>query len=409
MSKLTTCRICHSSTLLEVIDLGIQPLSGVFPGPEDAPSTSGPLRLLRCDACHLIQLGDTYSKDEMYGETYGYRSGLNKTMISHLERVSKGLMRLLDLKNTDVVVDIGANDGTFLNFFAQNGVPSVGIDPTSSKYRQYFHSTVTVVESFFSAEAYSSLGKKKAKLVTSIAMFYDLEDPIKFAKDVYTILDEDGFWFLEQSYAPWMRQSGAYDTICHEHLEYYSLSDLKNIMDASGFVIVRVTTNNINGGSFGVLVKKSKNHKFISIDPYINWLHNEESRSNTLEEWNAFADLVKQRRYSLKSLVEEIILKGNRIAALGASTKGNVLLNYTGLTGDYIESIGEVNPYKYGRFTPGSNIPIRPEAEVIESNPDYLIFLPWHFRENALERYEAYLTTGGKLIFPLPNVEIIGY
>jgi hypothetical protein len=375
----------------------------------DSASTSGPLRLLRCDACHLIQLGDTYSKDEMYGETYGYRSGLNETMISHLERVSKGLMRLLNLKSTDIVVDIGANDGTFLNFFAKSGIQAVGIDPTSSKYRQYFHSDIEIVESFFNAESYYSLKKSKAKLVTSIAMFYDLENPIQLAKDVYSILDDDGFWFLEQSYAPWMRQSGAYDTICHEHLEYYSLADIKNIMDASGFVIVRVTTNNINGGSFGVLVKKAQNRQYTEVDPYINWLQHEESRSNNLEDWKMFSNLVELRKYSLKSLVEEIIIKGHRIAGLGASTKGNVLLNYTGLTGDFIESIGEVNPYKYGRFTPGSNIPILPEAEVLESNPQYLMFLPWHFRESALERYESYLTQGGKIIFPLPNVEIIGY
>jgi hypothetical protein len=409
MSELKACRICKSSTLIEIINLGIQPLSGVFPGPMDSASTSGPLRLLRCDACHLIQLGDTYSKDEMYGETYGYRSGLNETMISHLERVSKGLMRLLNLKSTDIVVDIGANDGTFLNFFAKSGIQAVGIDPTSSKYRQYFHSDIEIVESFFNAESYYSLKKSKAKLVTSIAMFYDLENPIQLAKDVYSILDDDGFWFLEQSYAPWMRQSGAYDTICHEHLEYYSLADIKNIMDASGFVIVRVTTNNINGGSFGVLVKKAQNRQYTEVDPYINWLQHEESRSNNLEDWKMFSNLVELRKYSLKSLVEEIIIKGHRIAGLGASTKGNVLLNYTGLTGDFIESIGEVNPYKYGRFTPGSNIPILPEAEVLESNPQYLMFLPWHFRESALERYESYLTQGGKIIFPLPNVEIIGY
>lgn len=409
MPRLKFCRICGSSDLVEIIDLGIQPLSGVFPGHLDPPSTAGPLRLLRCDDCHLLQLGDSYSSDEMYGETYGYRSGLNNSMISHLERVSKGLIRLLNLGSSDIVVDIGANDGTFVNFFSNRKIQAVGIDPTSAKYREFFHEEVFVVESFFNVAAYENTKLKKAKLVTSIAMFYDLEKPIEFAKDVHSILTNDGYWYLEQSYAPWMRQSGAYDTICHEHLEYYSLSNIRDILNESGFTIVKVTTNNINGGSFGVLAQKTSALEKLDKDPYVNWLFQEETKNNNLEDWRNFAELVLHRRDSLKELIDTISQKGGRIAALGASTKGNVLLNFTGLDSNVIESIGEVNPYKFGRYTPGSNIPILPEKQVINSNPDYLIFLPWHFKESALIRYEEYLINGGKLLFPLPDIEILGF
>jgi hypothetical protein len=345
----------------------------------------------------------------MYGDTYGYRSGLNRTMTEHLGRIANGLIKLLHLSQFDLIVDIGANDGTFLNNFARNGIQAVAIDPTSLKYSEYFDPGIKVIGDFFSSEVVSENKVSGAKLVTSIAMFYDLENPLKFAKDVHDILDYGGYWFLEQSYAPWMRQSGAYDTICHEHLEYYSLLDLEYIMNEAGFDIVKATTNAINGGSFGILVQKRTLSGVATVDPYVEWLKIEEKNSNTEDNWLEFSEIVQQRKSSLHRLIVGLKEQGNRISGLGASTKGNVLLNFTGLDSRLIDKIGEINPYKFGRFTPGSHIPIAPDSEVLLEKPDYLIFLPWHFRENALSKYEDYLTRGGRIIFPLPNVEIIGY
>ena len=409
MAELRNCRICGASSFLEIISLGSQPLSGVFPAPGDPVSTSGPLRLLRCSSCKLVQLGDTYAQSEMYGDTYGYRSGLNKTMTEHLRRIAEGLIKLIDISPSDLVVDIGANDGTFLNNFARKGIPAVGIDPTSLKYEEFFDPRIKVIGDFFSSKVVTENRVAKAKLVTSIAMFYDLESPLDFAKDVNETLEDGGFWFLEQSYAPWMRQSGAYDTICHEHLEYYSLLDLEFILNEAGFDIVKATTNAINGGSFGILAQKRKPGGTLRVDPYVEWLKVEEINSNTEDNWMEFAEVVEARRTSLYTLIANLKDQGNRISGLGASTKGNVLLNFTGLNSSLVDKIGEVNPYKFGRFTPGSNIPIAPDDEVLSENPEYLIFLPWHFREMALNKYEDFLTRGGRIIFPLPNVEIIGY
>jgi hypothetical protein len=409
MAELRNCRICGATSFLEIINLGSQPLSGVFPAPGDPVSTSGPLRLLRCSSCNLVQLGDTYAQSEMYGDTYGYRSGLNKTMTDHLRRVAEGLIKFIDLSPSDLVIDIGANDGTFLNYFAGHGISAVGIDPTSLKYEEFFDPKIRVIGEFFSSEIVIENKIPKAKLVTSIAMFYDLESPLDFARDVSETLEDGGFWFLEQSYAPWMRQSGAYDTICHEHLEYYSLLDLEYILNETGFEIVKATTNAINGGSFGILAQKRKPSGTFIVDPYVEWLKVEERKSNTEDNWMEFAEVVEERRLSLHTLIANLKDKGNKISGLGASTKGNVLLNFTGLNSNLVDKIGEVNPYKFGRFTPGSNIPIAPDDEVFSENPDYLIFLPWHFRENALNKYEEFLTRGGRIIFPLPNVEIIGY
>lgn len=345
----------------------------------------------------------------MYGDTYGYRSGLNKTMTEHLRRVAEGLIKFIDLSPSDLVIDIGANDGTFLNNFARKGISAVGIDPTSLKYIEFFDPRIKVIGDFFSLKVVAENKIVKAKLVTSIAMFYDLESPLDFARDVSETLEDGGFWFLEQSYSPWMRQSGAYDTICHEHLEYYSLLDLEFILNEAGFDIVKATTNAINGGSFGILARKRKPGGILTVDPYVEWLKIEEINSNTEDNWVEFAEVVEARRTSLHTLIANLKDKGNRISGLGASTKGNVLLNFTGLDSSLVDKIGEVNPYKFGRFTPGSNIPIAPDVEVLSDNPEYLIFLPWHFRENALSKYEGFLTQGGRIIFPLPNVEIIGY
>jgi hypothetical protein len=235
--------VCKSSDLTEVINLGEQALSGVFLKEKNESISSGPLRLLWCSNCTLVQLGESFVSSEMYGESYGYRSGLNPTMVSHLKSIADRLTRRLNLGTDNLVIDIGSNDGTFLNILSECGIKTVGFDPTSTKYRDMYHPRTLVIEDFFSSAGYYNYVTKPAKLVTSIAMFYDLEDPIGFAFDVNAVLESNGFWFFEQSYAPWMQMNGAYDTVCHEHLEYYSLATIKYILDRSGFTIVEVTTN----------------------------------------------------------------------------------------------------------------------------------------------------------------------
>ena len=411
MQLLLNCRVCASSQLEEIIHLGTQPLSGVFPKNLSEPISAGDLRLIRCSQCGLIQLGSSFPSNEMYGDNYGYRSGLNSTMVNHLERIAKGLIRKISFQPHDVVCDIGSNDGTFLKNFEGFDLDLIGIDPTAEKYRSFYSVKVKVIGDFFSSENYYKYKEKSAKLVTSIAMFYDLEDPVGFAKQVAEVLCEDGYWLIEMSYAPWMQSSGAYDTICHEHLEYYSLENLTQILDLSGFYIQEVSTNAINGGSITILARK---HSQASTSPpgeYFKWLLNEESRTqvNTLDSWLKFAAVVTKRRDSLRNLIFEITSAGKTIYGMGASTKGNVLLNYSGLNNSLIPLIGEVNPDKFGSFTPGTHIPIVDEKEVLNQHPDYLLFLPWHFRENAINKYSAYLTAGGRFIFPLPTVEVLGY
>lgn len=408
---LSLCRLCNAKDLVSIIDLGSQPLSGVFPLNSEANPPSSPLIMVRCDACGLVQLDRSFDASQMYGDSYGYRSGANQTMRNHLTAVSRWLVNKVEVVDGDLVVDIGSNDGTFLNNFKGINVNRIGIDPCIEKYEDFYDHNIIRISDFFKFQTYPEEFVGRAKLVTTMAMFYDLENPVEFAREINSILSPDGFWFFEQSYAPWMQQSGAYDAICHEHLEYYSLSDIKKICDLAGFTIVSAFTNSINGGSLAVLAQKNRVGRTLIQDPYATWLIKEERRTrvNTLERWQQFSEVVKTRRDSLRDMLLTLQQSGNTIFGLGASTKGNVLLNYSEIDENLLPKIGEINPYKFGRVTPGSRIPIVDENEVLQDKPDFLMLLPWHFREEALTRYSKYFKEGGRLILPLPNVEIIGF
>jgi hypothetical protein len=247
------CRLTGSPNLVTVLSLGHQALTGVFPRAKDQEVTSGPLELVWCPDSGLLQLAHSYDAGEMYGENYGYRSGLNQSMVRHLSQKVEMLERLGNLQPGDVVLDIGSNDATLLKAYATPNLKRVGIDPTGDKFRHHYTDSIKLIADFFSAEAFLKISKK-AKIVTSIAMFYDLEAPAEFAHQVAQVLAKDGVWHLEQSYMPSMLRTCSYDTICHEHLEYYSLDVIKKIVEAAGLRIVEVQMNAVNGGSFGVTV-----------------------------------------------------------------------------------------------------------------------------------------------------------
>lgn len=408
MSLDIKCRICGSGGLHEVLDFGELALTGVFPSsPGDRVST-GRVRLGLCPDCGLVQLGDTFPPDEMYGDNYGYRSGLNNSMVAHLTRIVERLESRVDLSAGDVVLDIGANDGTLLKAYSVPGIVRIGIDPTIAKFAEFYPEDITAVADFFSATAFNAVAPGPATIVTSIAMFYDLEDPVAFARDIGECLAEDGIWYFEQSYMPWMLRSGAYDTICHEHLEYYSLTVIKEILDRAGLYLIDAATNAVNGGSISVVAGKSPGE---GPSVYARWLLEQEAadRVHAPDVWVDFRHRVHNRQRALRSLLENIVSEGKTVMALGASTKGNVLVLTTPVTQDLVSCVGDVNPYKYGRFLPGSNIPIVSEADVLERNPDYLLILPWHFRETFMSSLSGYLAGGGRLIFPLPDLEVVGY
>lgn len=407
--ELKACRASGSDHFVPVLNLGMQALTGVFPRCADEPVTRGPLELLWCPTSGLLQLGHSYDPGEMYGENYGYRSGLNASMVEHLTDKVRCLERRVPLRSADVVLDIGSNDATTLKAYRATDIRRIGIDPTGNKFRSFYGDDIELVADFFSADAYRALRAKPARIVTSIAMFYDLESPVDFARQVASILADDGVWHFEQSYMPSMLRSNAYDTICHEHLEYYTLNVVRQILDAADMKLVDVVTNGVNGGSFAVTAARRANHSIEPNHAVIDWLLQQEDLMglNTPRPYREFEERVFRHRTDLVRLIRSLGDAGKKVLGYGASTKGNVLLQFCGLTVDDVPAIAEVNRDKFGCVTPGTNIPIVSEAQARAAEPDYFLVLPWHFKHGIVRREREFLQGGGKMIFPFPEIEIV--
>ena len=408
--KVEKCRICGNKNLVRVLDLGDQMLTGIFPKEKNANITVGPLRLVKCaggdEVCGLVQLEHSYDLGEMYGENYGYRSGLNASMVAHLHGKVKKILGQVDLVEGDLVVDIGSNDSTTLQAYPKNVPVLVGIDPTGVKFHDYYPSHIQLIPDFFSSSLLrKSFPGKKAKIVTSFSMFYDLEDPIAFMREIHEVLADDGVWVFEQSYMPTMLDTNSYDTVCHEHLEFYALRQIKWMTDRVGFNIVYVEFNDVNGGSFSIMVSKSLGAE-IKVTPSVQKILDDESANglDTLVPYEAFARRAEKSKQDLLAFIASARAEGRTVAALGASTKGNVLLQYCGLTDKDIHFVGEVNVEKFGCYTPGTWIPIIPENDLLAMKPDYIIVLPWHFRK-FFEGNKKF--SGMHLVFPLPKLEVL--
>jgi GDPmannose 4,6-dehydratase len=414
-TEIGACRICRNTELRSILDLGTMTLSGVFPRNPDTPLTDGPLELVKCatrdgaEACGLVQLRQTYNLDELYGDNYGYRSSLNRSMVDHLAQKAKALSQIAALKLGDTVVDIGSNDGTLLAQYATKGLTLVGIDPTAAKFRQYYREDIEVIADFFSAERFRSrFGEAKAKLVTSISMFYDLERPMAFMEQVRDILDDEGVWHFEQSYLPLMLQRNSYDTVCHEHLEYYALRPIVWMAERVGLRLIDASLNEINGGSIAITaVKAGSTRKTVS--PQLATLLAEEDALHLEASgiYDAFRKRIEAHKSEMLELLDALQRDGKSVLGYGASTKGNTILQYCGIGPERLSAVAEVNADKFGCFTPGSGIPIVSEARARSLKPDYYLVLPWHFRDHIVRREAAFLKAGGKIIFPLPKLEIV--
>jgi len=407
-TEIEKCRISGSKNLVTVLSLGEQFLTGVFPKKENEEITKGPLDLVWCPESGLLQMKQSFSLDEMYGENYGYRSGLNSSMVKHLQQKSKTLEKIAKPSDDDLVLDIGSNDATSLKAYSGK-FKKVGIDPTGNKFKEFYTDDVELIPDFFSFEIFRSyFPSERAKIITSIAMFYDLENPIKFVKDIELILEDEGIWHFEQSYMPSMLRTNSYDTICHEHLEFYSFKVVKDLLEKCNLKVVDVQMNSINGGSFAVTAAKKESSHTPNI-PIINWMLNQEKEMglDTPKPYREFEERVYRHRNNLRDLIKSLVEDGKKVFGYGASTKGNVLLQFCNLTKEDIPYIAEVNEDKFGSFTPGTGIKIISEKEAKEMSPDYFLVLPWHFKSSILEREKEYLENGGKFIFPLPDIEII--
>ncbi len=411
-----TCRVCGSPALTKVIDLGPQHLQGSFIG---ADGKLPPLRkietaLVRCDplrderACGLLQMTVSVPPTILYAD-YWYRSGTNRTMTDHLGGIANELVEMIN-KPTARVLDIGCNDGTLLRHYPSSYV-RYGIDPSDAATS--VADDVQVVNDLFPSEQLTSLTRGKTfDVITSIAMFYDLEDPTAFARAVKQHLTPDGVWCFEMSYMPAMLRCNSYDTICHEHLEYYSLAVLEYILRQASMKVVRVSLNDCNGASIRVHATHSDNFLFdgdAQALASLRELRQEEFdlQLDTDEPYRNFQDAIERHKTELSSLLRRLKSAGKKVHIYGASTKGNTILQTCGINGSLVECAAERNPKKFGGRTLGTNIPIVSEEESRGRKPDYYLVLPWHFKAEFMERERAMLEAGVGFIFPLPQIEII--
>jgi NDP-4-keto-2,6-dideoxyhexose 3-C-methyltransferase len=409
--SISACRICGHTDLEPILSLGDQALTSVFPDRPDAAVPSVPLDLVRCTppGCGLVQLRHTADFGLMFNDGYGYRSGIRPFMINHLGSLVASVRAKVDVGPSDLVVDIGSNDSTLLRSYLPDAPTLVGFDLVGEKFRHLYPDGADLVAGPFSAEAFQErYGERRARIVTSVAMYYDLPDPVAFMRDVRDVLAPDGLWVAEQSYLASMLDAGAYDVVCHEHLEYYALAQFDWMAERSDLVVIDAEVTDVYGGSLRVTL----GHRGGPHAPNTEALDRIRAAERaaglaTPAPYETFARQTEEHRDRLVDFLDRSRAQGRTTLGYGASTKGNVILQYCGLTAEDLPCIGEVSPEKAGTFTPGTGIPIVSEEDAKARRPDQLLVLPWIYRDGFVEREAEFLAGGGSLVFPLPRFEVV--
>lgn len=399
------CRSCRSNNLVDILSLGDQYLSDFVDNDQKPPKY--PLDLVLCDDCKLLQLKETTPPVELYTDHYGYRSGINRTMKDHLRDIANKADELANPQAGEVIVDIGCNDGTLLKVYDQN-TKRIGFDPVSKFVEEYKDTNITFVNDYFNKESYDKIvGSTKAQVITAISMFYDLDEPNKFVSDLKDVLAENGVLIIQQNYVAGMLLQNAYDNIVHEHLEYYSLFSLENLLKNHGLEVFDVELNDLNGGSFRTYICH-KGARIISDS--VKTLRQVEAQMKLDQKitYEAYAERITKLADDLHTLLVDLNKQGKKVYLYGASTRGNTLLQYSNLDNKLIQKAVERNTEKFGKKIASVGIPIISEEQARGEHPDYMLVLPWFFKDEFVQREFDYLSKGGKFIFPLPRIEVIG-
>ena len=410
MSMITECRSCGSTDLTPILSLGSQyPSNFVELNSIPDKNEQIPLELIFCEKkdCGLLQLKHTVSRELLYKE-YWFRSGLNEKMVDALKDITKSVEKRLSLSENDIVLDIGCNDGTLLRSY-RSKVRLVGFEPASNLVNEASKDTDLIINNFFSFyEFVQHFPNERIKAITSIAMFYDLEDPNSFVSDIVNCLDQDGIWVIQMAYLIPMLELNAFDNIVHEHLEYWSLKSVKRLLEEHGLEIFDVELNDVYGGSFRIFVKTKKNEKINiqnSVDEFLK--KEDEFGLEKKETYLNFANRVNSLKDKLNDFIKEELSNGKSIYAYGASTKGNTLLQFYNLNNKLILKAADRDSRKFGKMTIGSNIPVISEEQARDEKPDYFLVLPWHLVDFFKERESEFFKNGGKFIVPLPDFKIV--
>lgn len=404
-STTSSCRLCKGKNLKTVIDLGAQYIQHAFIHPKKKSPLyrKFPTYLVRCanPSCGLVQLKHTVNRAILYS-IYWYRSGTNNTMISHLKGIVKEVINITPVKKP-TVLDIGCNDGTMLNMFPPT-CTAYGIDPSDIALDA--EKKKKIIHDFFPSP---KLKNKTYDVITTIAMYYDIDNPVTFAREVKKILSKKGVWIVEVAYLPTTLANNSYDTICHEHLSYFHLGTLELIAQKAGLKIVKADLNNINGGSIRCYLTHASSTLYDSLDSDLEKIRSHEHtlKINEAAIFKSFVKRVITNRNKLVQLLQKLTTEGKHIHVYGASTKGNTILQYCGIDNTFIDAAADKNKEKWGGMTPGSQISIISEEESRKMHPDYYLVLPWSFGEEFIKREQKLLKKGTKMIFPLPKLKIV--
>ena len=404
--KINKCRACKKKNLKKLFSLGNMCFTGKFPR-QDQKIEKKPITLVICKHCELVQLGHNFDLKYLYGPDYGYRTGINKTMTDHVKNITETLAKKTYLKKNDIVLDIASNDGTLLNFYKKN-IVKFGVDPILNKYKKNYKEIKYSISNFFSAEKVKNKTNKKFKIITALSVFYDLVNPNKFLNDVKKLLLPEGIFLLEFADLASIIKYKMFDTICHEHLEYYSSKVIVNLIQNNGLRVFDIKQNNINGSSKQYFICHN-NSKIKSKTRVIKKILLEEKKLklNKVQSFKIFIKKINFLRKKLNDKLNSIRINNETVHCYGASTKGNVLLQYFRIDNKKINFAAERNKNKYGLITPGSKIKIIPEKLSRSMKPNYYLVLPWHFKKEILIREQLMRNKGTKFIFPLPKFEII--
>jgi hypothetical protein len=416
---ISKCKVCGSHDLVDVIHLAPQHLSATFVKTNkglDIADIKVPMTLTLCDksknpkSCGLLQLREEVNPDLLYRQ-YFYRSATNDMMRTDLKDVITSVSAAAQPKNGDIVIDIGANDCTTLQFYPDS-LTRVGYEPAQNINWSDVPKDIKIINDYFNAAAFEkSFPGKKAKVVTCNAMFYDLSDPNTFVQDVKKILADDGVWSIQLSYLPLMIENMNFYDICHEHLSYYSMATLKYLLEQNGLYIFQVSQNHVNGGSLRAFVTHDKNKHFLTAERAAEIKKFEEKETamklDQPSTFKAFSEKMDELAAKVRGFIEAEIKKGNRVVGLGASTKGNVLLQFFGITKEHFEFISERNTDKVGLRTLGTDFELISEQSARDLRPSSMLVLPWYFKDEIVKRENDFIKNGGSLLMPMPHAHLV--
>ncbi len=400
IKKVKKCLLCNNKKLISLFDLGNLYVSNFVSYKDIFKGTKSKLKLLFCKKCTLLQLSHLAPQEIMYRRFYWYKSGVTATMREGLKELFIDCQKNVKLKKKDVVLDIGANDGTLLKYFKNKKFKTIGCEPAKNLIAELKKNCNYLMNSFWSKDRLSKILKKyklkKPKLITAIGMFYDLEDPNKFIKDAADSLDDNGIFVAQLMSLKTMIEKNDLGNICHEHIEFYSFQSIKYLFEKNGLEIFKISENDINGGSYRFYCRKF-NSGSITLP-----------KENVKKMMQGFIQRVKKNKVLTVNFIKNQVKKGKKVFLYGASTKGNTVLQYYGIDKSMIPYAAERSPFKWGKYTIGTGIKIISEEDAKKMKPDFFFVTPWGFIKEFIKREKNWLNNGGKFILPFPKMKIIG-